>query len=128
MTMATYGLAGNKGVDTLEEWLEAIPNVGLVTLLNDMSGVCKFAKVDAKEHAQLLNALGINCAPDDLKQACLDIYRLARQIDKRQGFTDEDDAMPDRCYQQLFGQGIQQFNTREFFEELKAKVYEKLGL
>jgi aldehyde:ferredoxin oxidoreductase len=128
MSMATYGIAANKGVDTLEEWLEAIPNVGLATLLNDMSGVCKFAKVDAKEHAQLLNTLGIRCTPDDLKQACLDIYRLARQIDKRQGFTDADDIMPDRCYQQLFGQGIPQFNTREFFEELKEKVYERLGL
>jgi aldehyde:ferredoxin oxidoreductase len=128
MSMATYGLAGNKGVDTMEEWLDAIPNVGLVTLLNDMSGVCKFAKVDAKKTAQLLNALGINCAPDDLKQACLDLYKLAREIDKRQGFTADDDVLPDRCYAQIPGQGIPQFNTREFFSELKAKVYERLEL
>jgi len=36
--------------------------------------------------------------------------------------------LPDRCYAQIPGQGIPQFNTREFFSELKAKVYERLEL
>jgi hypothetical protein len=63
-----------------------------------------------------------------LKQACLDLYQLGREIDNRQGFTAADDVLPERCHEKLPKQGLPQFNTKAFFHELKEKVYAKLGL
>jgi aldehyde:ferredoxin oxidoreductase len=127
MSMATYGLAANQRVHTVDAWLEAIPKVGLATLLNDMTGVCKFAKLNQEEQARLLKALGISCTPEDLGQVSLDIYKVGREIDARQGFTPDDDVLPDRCHGKIPGQGLSQFNSPDFFQELKGKLYAKLG-
>jgi aldehyde:ferredoxin oxidoreductase len=128
MSMATYGLAGKMGQDTIEEWLAAIPRAGLATLLQDMSGVCKFAKVKPADYAALLAELGIPASVEDLAQAWLEVYRIGRTIDARQGFTQADDVLPERCFTRLPGQGVRQFNTPEFFAEFKTRLYAELGI
>ena len=56
------------------------------------------------------------------------VYRIGRRLDYRQGFTYEDDTLPGRCFEQIPGQGTPQFMTREFFEELKPRVYAALDI
>lgn len=127
MTMATYALAGNKGLRTVDQWVDAVPKAGLGTLLNDMSGACKFGKVGEGSQAALLTDLGVPCTAADLQQASVEVYRVGRRIDARQGFTPADDTLPARCFERRPGQGIPQFNTPEFFAEFKARLYDRLA-
>lgn len=128
MTMATFNSAINKLITTLDEWEREIVDLGLRRLVYDMIGLCKFANTPMDQWEPILREMGIDCKVDDLYAASLEIYRQGRQLDYAQGFTYEDDTLPERCFQQLPGQGIPQFMTRDFLEQLKPRVYSALRI
>ena len=47
-------------------------------------------------------------------------------IDKRLGLTQEDDVMPEKCFEPYPGSTINHFMTKDFFEKVKQGVYERL--
>ena len=120
---AWFPLAKN----TSEEWIENIIR-GPQILLYDMNGACKFSKIRFDEVAVLYERVfGEKVTPDDLRNVAKKVYRIARGIDARLGFTAEDDAMPEKCFEPYPGSTIKHFMTREFFEKVKQGVYEGLA-
>lgn len=128
MTMFTFNAAINKLIFTVDQWEEEIVKYGLQRLAYDMVGLCKFANVPFPQWEPLLRENGMPCTVEELHALCVDVYRLGRSLDYAQGFTPEDDDLPGRCFEPLPGQGTPQFMTREFFEELKPRVYAGLGI
>lgn len=128
MTMATFNSAINKLIFTVDQWEEEITVNGLKRLSYDMVGLCKFANLPTSQWEAVLAAEGVPCTTAEIDAAAIEAYRIGRQIDARQGFTTEDDFLPERCYSQLPGQGTPQFLTPEFFSELKPRVYQRLGI
>ncbi|MFZ2834653.1 MAG: aldehyde ferredoxin oxidoreductase C-terminal domain-containing protein, partial [Candidatus Moraniibacteriota bacterium] len=124
MSMDTYNRAWYpQATNALEEWLENILR-GPKILLYDMIGLCKFAKASFEDIATLYeNATGEKVTPDQLKNSAQAIYFLARRIDVNQGFTAEDDALPERCFER-WDSRVSDFLTRDFFENLKQMVYQ----
>lgn len=49
---------------------------------------------------------------------------MARRIDLRQDFTDDDDVLPERCHQDL-RTTTPHFNTKRFFAQVKEGVYQE---
>jgi aldehyde:ferredoxin oxidoreductase len=128
MTMATFNSAINKLISNLDQWENEIVKFGLLRLAYDMAGLCKFANLPMEHWAPVLKEMNIPCTADEIRDACITIYRMGREIDYRQGFTHDDDVLPGRCFQQIPGQGTAQFMTPEFLEALKPRVYAKLGI
>ncbi len=128
MTMSTFNSAINKLITTVDEWETEIVDLGVRRLIYDMVGLCKFANTPVDMWTPLLAEYGITCSVDDLYDTSLDIYRMGRNLDYQQGFTSDDDVLPDRCFHPLPGQGTPQFMTREFFEQLKPRVYAGLRI
>src|SRR3989344_1255676 len=119
---AWYPLAKNSS----EEWIENIIR-GPQILLYDMNGACKFSKIRFDEVAVLYERVfGEKVTPDDLRDVAKKAYRIARGIDKRLGFTQEDDVMPEKCFEPYPGSTINHFMTKDFFEKVKQGVYERL--
>jgi len=128
MTMATFNSAINKLIFTVDQWEQEIVQNGLKRLAYDMVGLCKFANLPTDQWAPVLEGAGIPCTAAEIEAASVEVYRIGRDLDYRQGFTHEDDTLPGRCFEQLPGQGTPQFMTREFFEELKPRVYAGLDI
>lgn len=76
----------------------------------------------------VLTEMGVPCTVADIQAASREVYRLGRELDYRQGFTHDDATLPDRFFEQIPGQGTPQLMTREFFEELKPRVYAGLSI
>ncbi len=123
MSMDTYNRAWQiDATNSVEEWTRNILR-GPLIMLYDMIGVCKFAKLTFEQVAALYNsATRENVTVSELKDAVLTVYFQAREIDKKMGFTEEDDVLPRRCFEE-HQSTIQRFLTPEFFFELKKKVY-----
>jgi len=127
MSMDTYNRAWYPGAEnTIDEWVENIvrgPNM----ILYDMNGLCKFAKVGFEDVAELYERIyGEKISAEDLKEVAKKVNLRARRIDCRQGFTQDDDVLPEKCYEDL-GSNVPHFNTKEFFEQVKKRVYEEFA-
>lgn len=127
-SMDTYNRAWKFPEDnTVDGWVGNILR-GIKAILPDEHGMCKFAKPTFEEIATLYDSVyGEQISVDDLNKNPVDVYLKARAIDAKLGFTNEDDTLPDRCFEPYNGSKIPHFNTREFFEEVKTGVYEKLS-
>ncbi|MBT3297562.1 hypothetical protein HN385_01415 [archaeon] len=124
-SMMTYNsswkLTANNSV---EEWSENIID-GVIPIIYDMNGLCKFSKVSLGDVSKQLNLLtGVETSSDELKNCARKVALLARNIDYKLGFNESDDILPERCYQDLeINELGEHFNTKEFFERLKHSVY-----
>lgn len=125
MSIDTYNGAWYPGaVNSVDEWVENIVR-GPQIMLYDMNGLCKFAKLTFDQTAELYNKIfGEKVTADDLRKVTKTVNKRARLIDSRLGFTADDDVLPENCYKDL-GSVIPHFNTKEFFEKVKAGVYKK---
>jgi len=127
MTMDTYNswcYRDEKGnaTNSVEEWIENIVR-GPQMMLYDMNGICKFAKVDFSQVAELYNRVyGESVTPDDLRTVTKLTQLRVRRIDESRGFGPEDDVLPAACHKDL-GFMIPHFNTPEFFSAVKEGVY-----
>src|SRR3989339_557648 len=126
----TYKAAYNDDYsDTAEEW--AGNNMrGPKILLYDMICLCKFAKAKLEQIAAIYNwVYDENIKPRDLLDSALAVYFIMRDIDERLGFREEDDDLPGRCFEDLWGKDaiIPHFNTTEFFHAMKEAVYKAMA-
>ena len=123
MSMDTYNRAWQiDAKNSLEEWTENILK-GPRIILYDMIGVCKFSKLTFEHVAEMCsNETGEQFSAAELKDLALSVYLEAREIDKKMGFTEDDDSLPDRCFDK-HETSVPGFLTRHFFSELKKRVY-----
>ena len=92
--------------------------------------LCKFAKAKLEQIAAIYNwVYDENIKPRDLLDSALAVYFIMRDIDERLGFREEDDDLPGRCFEDLWGKDaiIPHFNTTEFFHAMKEAVYKAMA-
>jgi len=115
---------GEKATNSVKEWRENVLR-GPQIMLYDILGLCKFAKATFDQTASLANQIyGLDLNAHDMKKIAIRTHMMAHNINKKQGFTEEDYIMPERCHESLPGMTIEHFNTKEFFNKVKAGVFE----
>jgi len=126
MSMSTYLLLLFERETSLDYWVEAITGRGPMIMRDDILGACKFAGLSNANAAKALRELaGIETTPGELRQVVLRTYLRGYRIEKRQGFTQADYDMPAEVHRPCPSIDLPDFNTEEFFAELKRRVLER---
>ncbi len=123
MSMKTFLLVILEKETGIDYWVDAITNRGPMFLLDDMTGMCKFAALDPVLVAEALGiAAGLEVTADDLRGAVDRTQVRGYATERRVGFEVEDYSLPADAHQPARGSKLPYFNTPEFFEELRSKV------
>ncbi len=123
MSMKTFLLVILEKETGIDYWVDAITNRGPMFLLDDMTGMCKFAALDPVLVAEALGiAAGLEVTADDLRGAVDRTQVRGYATERRVGFEVEDFSLPADAHQPARGSKLPYFNTPEFFEELRSKV------
>lgn len=123
MSMKTFLLVILEKETGIDYWVDAITNRGPMFLLDDMTGMCKFAALDPALVAEALGiAAGLEVTADDLRGAVDRTQVRGYASERRVGFEVEDYSLPADAHQPARGSKLPYFNTPEFFEELRSKV------
>jgi aldehyde:ferredoxin oxidoreductase len=104
-------------------WVDAITNRGPMIMLDDITGLCQFARLDPDAEAQALrHASGLAITGDDLRGVVRRTYLRGYASERRQGFTEADYTLPAEAHVALDHSKLPQFNTPQFFAELQQRV------
>jgi aldehyde:ferredoxin oxidoreductase len=123
MSMRTFFLLVIEGETGLDYWVDAITNRGLLYLMDDITGLCKFTNLTAEHEAEALRvAVGLDIDAEGLLDATRRTFLRGYAAERAQGFTTEDYAMPAEAHDPAPGMTLPYFNTPEFFEEMRAQV------
>jgi len=128
MSMFTHMNLIREGITDLDYWVNAITRVGLYQVGQDMLGMCKFIGMGV-DHELIPEAIkqtvGIDISCEDLVAAVRRAYLRGLALERRQGYADEDYTLPGQVFE---GPNpnvtLPSFVTSEFFEQLKARVWE----
>lgn len=128
MSMFTHMNLLREGKTDLDYWVNAITKIGLYQVGHDMTGMCKFIGMGA-DHAMLPNAIklttGIELTTPDIVAAVRRAYLRGLALERRQGYVDEDYSLPEQVFESPNDNvALPQFITSDFFEQLKARVWE----
>lgn len=123
MSMRTFFLMVIERETGLDYWVDAITNRGLLYLMDDITGLCKFTNLTAEHEAEALRiATGLDIDAEGLCDATRRTFLRGYAAEQAQGFTEEDYAMPAEAHDPAPGMTLPYFNTPEFFEEMRAQV------
>lgn len=123
MSMKTFLLVILERETGIDYWVDAITNRGPMYLLDDMTGMCKFAVLDPVLIAEALGiAAELEVTVDDLRGAVDRTWVRGYTIERRVGYEVEDYALPAEAHQPARGSKLPYFNTPEFFDELRGEV------
>jgi aldehyde:ferredoxin oxidoreductase len=123
MSMQTYLLLLFERETSLDYWVEAITQRGPGIMRDDLLGGCKFAGMRNEAMAAAVSAItGIEVTDVDLRDAVRRAYLRGFRMERAQGFTDDDYAMPAEVHDECAAIDLPHFNTRQFFAELQRRV------
>jgi len=123
MSMRTFFLLLMERETGLDYWVDAITNRGPLYMLDDITGICKFAAVGPDLEAQALGAaLGLEVDADALRAVVRRTYLRGYAGERRGGFTEDDYTLPAAAHEESPHIRLPYFNTPEFFAALKARV------
>lgn len=123
MGMRTFLLAMIERETGLDYWVDAITNRGPMIMLDDITGLCKFAALDPETEAEALHlAAGLEVTGDDLRAVVGRTYLRGYASERRQGFTEADYVVPDDAHRPAEHSTLPQFNTPDFFAQLQERV------
>jgi aldehyde:ferredoxin oxidoreductase len=123
MSMRTFFLMVIERETGLDYWVDAITNRGILYLMDDITGLCKFTNLDAEHEAEALRiAAGIDIDAEQLLDATRRTFLRGYAAERAQGFSKEDYAMPTEVHDPSPGMTLPYFNTLEFFGELRERV------
>ncbi len=127
MSMGTYLLLVRQGETSLDYWVNAITQSGLLIVGYDMIGLCKFVGVGIN-HRLIVDsvkaATGLVVTADDLTAAVRRAYLLGLALERKQGYGDGEYALPAQVFDQPNPNvKLPPFVTAEFFAELKKRVW-----
>ena len=127
MAMRTYLLYFTERQTDVDYWVNAITVSGPMFLMDDITGICKFAGISADLEAEALRfATGIAVTGEELATAVMNTFLRGYANERRTGFDVEDYRLPAEAHGPVGSTGIEVFNTPEFFTELRERVTEKL--
>ena len=127
MSMRTMMLFLIERETTVDYWVDAIVNRGPLYLMDDITGVCKFANVDSDFEAEAVRiATGLELDGEQLQAVVMRTFLRGYANERRQGFDKDDYRLPDAAHQPMENSDLPHFNTLEFFEELQSRVLDTL--
>ena len=127
MSMRTYLLYLNERQTDVDYWVEAITEVGPRYLIDDITGLCKFAGITPELEAEALRiATGIDVTGDELSEAVARTFLRGYANERRTGFAVDDYRLPAEAHGPVGDTDIEVFNTPEFFAELRERITRKL--
>jgi len=115
---------------------EAVSEMGIITGIVDMVGTCKwhtkwlYLDITPEHIAKALSAgLGRDITEGDLVKASLRLRNLERAYEAREGRTRENDAIPEKEFNNPISRGIWKGMTlaRDKFERMKDEYYTLRG-
>ena len=129
MSMATYMLLALEGDTSVEYWTKAITERGLYYVRDDLLGLCKFAMLNTETApAALRQEVGLDVTKDELLAAVRRSFVRALWLERKQGYDRSDYTLPAQVFDRpnpalQMPQPSGHFITREFFDELSARVW-----
>jgi len=123
MSMRTFFLIVLERETGLDYWVDAITNRGPLYMLDDITGLCKFANLSFEMEAEAIRAaVGLDVTAQDLEQAVWRTYLRGYANERRQGFGPPDYVLPAESHQPNPNIQLPYFNTPEFFTALQERV------
>ena len=127
MSMRTFFLFVIERETSVDYWVDAITNRGPLYLMDDITGLCKFANATPALEAEALRlTAGLDISEDELTGVVMKTFLRGYGRERRQGFDRTDYRLPDVAHQPMPGSNLAYFNTPQFFEQLQTRVIETL--
>ncbi len=127
MSMRTFFLYVIERETGVDYWVDAITNRGPLYLMDDITGLCKFANVGPDFEAEALRiATGLNITGEQLAATVMRTFLRGYACERRSGFGTDDYRLPAAAHEPMEGSNLPHFNTSEFFEEVQSRVMETL--
>jgi aldehyde:ferredoxin oxidoreductase len=127
MSMRTFFLYVIERETGIDYWIDAITNRGPLYLMDDITGLCKFANVDATVEAEALRiAAGIAITDSELEEVVMRAFLRGYACERRQGFGTSDYSLPAEAHQPMGDSSIPHFNTEDWFAQVRSGVMEEL--
>jgi aldehyde:ferredoxin oxidoreductase len=125
-SMGTVLLALIERETGLDYWVDAITNRGPMVMLDDITGLCQFAKLDPDAEAEALERVtGLSVTGDDLRSVVERTYLRGYAMERRSGFAEPDYTLPAEAHAGLPEHtDIPDFNDPDFFAELRRRTIE----
>jgi len=123
MSMRTYLLAVQERETNVDYWVDATLNRGPLIILDDMTGICKFAFITADCEAEAIRvAAGLDVTGSKLLDVVNRTLLRGYASERRQGFERADYSMPGEAHVPVEHLTLEHFNTPEFFSQLQKRV------
>ncbi len=127
MSMKTFFLYVIERDTDVDYWVDAITNRGPLFLMDDITGLCKFAAITPDVEAEALRiATGLDISGEELAGLVLNTFLRGYACERRVGFDADDYSLPTEAHEPMTGSELPHFNTPEFFAEVQAKVLAEL--
>ena len=127
MSMRTFILMILERETSVDYWVDAITNRGPMILLDDITGMCKFAALSPDLVAEALGtAAGLEVTTDELKAVVDRTWVRGYTVERRVGYGVDEYSLPADAHKPARGSKLEHFNTVEFFEEMRSKVIDIL--
>jgi aldehyde:ferredoxin oxidoreductase len=127
MSMRTFFLYVIERETGVDYWVDAITNRGPLYLMDDITGLCKFANVDPDFEAKALRiAAGLDITGEELAATVMRTFLRGYACERRVGFGNDDYRLPTEAHLPMEGSDLSHFNTPEFFEQVQARVMDTL--
>ena len=126
MTMGTFMSLVMEGDTSMDYWVKAITQKGLLQVRDDLLGTCKFAGMGQKMAIAAVQVEGgIDIPLEDLLAAVRRAYLRGLAIERKQGYQHTEYTLPAEVFDNPNPNvKTPAFLTREFFAELQQKVWE----
>lgn len=125
MAMRTFLLLVFEGKTDLDYWVDAIVKRGIYYTRDDLIGLCKFAGTPDRVLEPSFKALyGVDVTQADMLHATQRTYLRGLLLERKQGTTLDDYVLPARTYEHNPHVQLPHFITPEFWQELRARVFQ----
>ena len=125
MTLGTFMALGMEGDTSMDYWVKAITQKGLLQVRDELLGTCKFAGMGQKMAiAAVQGEGGLDVSLEDLLAAVRRAYLRGLAIERKQGYRRAEYTLPAQAFDDPnVNVKTPAFMTREFFRELQQEVW-----
>lgn len=128
MGMGTHTLLVREGDTSLDYWVKAITEGGLMFVAGDLLGNCKFIGL-GMDNPMITEAIkietGLDIPPEELVAAVRRAYLRGLKLELKQGYEDVEFTLPAQVFEIRNPHvTLPHFVTQEFFTEFKKRVWD----